>query len=61
MHFVSNLSNLGYNNISKDQDQGLFFTDGMGINGSNLNVNSGFVIAPWGGGLRGHLCPSRGV
>jgi hypothetical protein len=56
MHFVSNLSNSGYNNISKDQDQGLFFTDGMGINGSNLNANSGFVIAPWGdngqGGLR---------
>ena len=55
MHFLSNLSNSGYNNISKDQDQGLFFTDGMGVNGSNLNINSGFIIAPWGGNGQGGL------
>ncbi|MDP2174681.1 MAG: hypothetical protein Q8K70_02095 [Bacteroidota bacterium] len=56
IQLVSNLSNGGFNNISQNFDQGIFFTDGLGSNGSNSNLNAGFIIAPWGsnghGGLR---------
>lgn len=56
IQFVSNLSDGGFNKISQNNYQGVFFTDGLGINGANSNLNAGFVIAPWGsnghGGLR---------
>ncbi len=45
MHFVSRLSDNGYNRISILNDQGMFFSDGMGQEGSNLNGS--FVLAPW--------------
>ncbi len=43
--FVPLLHTDGYNNISQQYDQGMFFTDGNGINGSN--ASGSFVIAPW--------------
>lgn len=43
--FIPLLSDGGYNSISQDDDQGMFFTDGNGTNGSNQNGS--FVIAPW--------------
>lgn len=56
-HFVPWLGANGYNNISQNGDQGMFFTDGMGTDGAN--VAGSFVIAPWAdnqisaiGGLR---------
>jgi hypothetical protein len=56
IQFVSNLANGGFNSISQNFDQGIFFTDGLGGSGSNSNLNAGFIIAPWGdvghGGLR---------
>ncbi len=45
LHFVPLLSDNGYNQISVKDDQGMFFTDGMGTDGAN--VNGAFVIAPW--------------
>lgn len=42
---VPNLSNSGYNNISSNGDQGIIYSDGKGLNGSNLS--SALVIAPW--------------
>jgi hypothetical protein len=55
--FIPLLHDDGYNSISKRYDQGLFFTDGNGTSGENLN--GAFVIAPWSdptnsnvGGLR---------
>ncbi len=53
--FIPLLANDGYNSISQQYDQGMFFTDGKGANGSNLNGS--LVIAPWStsgqtGGLR---------
>lgn len=45
VHFVPNLSNNGYNTISNNGNQGLFFTDGQGPDGAN--VSSSFIIAPW--------------
>lgn len=55
VHFVPLLYSQGYNNISQTGDQGMFFTDGAGPMGSNLDGS--FVIAPWNdlggnGGLR---------
>lgn len=55
--FIPLLHNDGYNSISKKFDQGMFFTDGNGADGENLN--GAFIIAPWSdptnsniGGLR---------
>ena len=49
------LAQNGYNNISRDKDLGILFTDGLGQEGSNLD--GALVIAPWSsdntaGGLR---------
>jgi hypothetical protein len=43
--FVPLLADDGYNTISQKYDQGMFFTDGKGTNGSNLSGS--FIIAPW--------------
>jgi hypothetical protein len=45
VHFVPILGENGYNQIVKAGDQGMFFSDGLGNKGSNLN--SAFIIAPW--------------
>ncbi len=45
IHFVPLLQDNGYNKISKRNDQGLFFTDGLGTNG--CNSEGAFIIAPW--------------
>src|SRR5690606_5632084 len=45
IHFVPILKNNGYNRISKLNDQGMFFSDGKGADGANLN--GAFIIAPW--------------
>ena len=57
VHFVPLLDENGYNQITHKNDQGLFFTDGQGIAGAN--IDGAFVIAPWAndkdpaiGGLR---------
>jgi hypothetical protein len=42
---VPRLKATGYNPISKAEDIGLFFTDGMGTDGSN--ANGSFVLAPF--------------
>lgn len=45
LHIVPVLGDKGYNGISKANDQGLFFSDGKGSEGSNLDGN--LIIAPW--------------
>lgn len=45
LHIVPILTENGYNRISQVNDQGLFFSDGKGIEGANLNGS--LVIAPW--------------
>lgn len=45
VHFVPILSENGYNQIVHNTDQGMFFSDGKGLEGANLS--SAFVIAPW--------------
>jgi hypothetical protein len=57
VQFVPNLKENGYNQIVKAGDQGMFFSDGQGLEGSNSNGS--FVLAPWSesgnpsiGGLR---------
>ena len=57
VHFVPWLGENGYNQITQADDQGIFFTDGMGNDGAN--VNGALVLAPWAqsgnpsvGGLR---------
>lgn len=45
IHYVPLLAENGYNQIVNTNDQGIFFTDGMGAEGSN--VNGSFIIAPW--------------
>lgn len=57
IHFVPYLNVNGYNENVEKYDQGLFFTDGQGVEGANLAGD--FVIAPWAnqadpnvGGLR---------
>lgn len=45
IHFVPLLNEDSYNKITKQDDQGFFFTDGAGSDGSN--VNGSFIIAPW--------------
>jgi len=56
MLFFNRLGSGAYNGIVQNGDQAIIISDGMGPNGSNLNLNAGFVIAPWGtngyGGLR---------
>jgi hypothetical protein len=42
--FVPKLNNSGYSKISSDNDAGIFWSDGSGSFGQNLNA--GFVIAP---------------
>ncbi|MCB0738973.1 MAG: hypothetical protein KDC92_15800, partial [Bacteroidetes bacterium] len=43
--FVPKLANNGYNQISQQNDQGIFYTDGKGSDGANLDGD--LVIAPW--------------
>lgn len=43
--FIPLLHTDGYNIISQQNDQGMFFTDGNGTDGSN--IAGSFVIAPW--------------
>ena len=43
--FIPLLHTDGYNSISQQYDQGMFFTDGKGSGGSN--ANGSYVIAPW--------------
>jgi hypothetical protein len=57
VHFVPVLGKNGYNRITSAGDQGIFFSDGRGLEGANLAGS--FVIAPWAndndslvGGLR---------
>lgn len=45
VQFVPVLKENGYNEISQKDDQGMFFTDGMGIDGAN--GSGSFVLAPW--------------
>lgn len=45
VQFVPVLNTNGYNRISQRNDQGMFFSDGQGQDGANLN--SAFVLAPW--------------
>ncbi len=51
IQFVPVLKTDGYNQISKNGDQGMFFTDGKGETASNTkdgsNLNGAFVLAPW--------------
>ncbi len=44
-HLVPILTENGYNKISRANDQGLFFSDGKGLDGSNLN--GALVLASW--------------
>lgn len=56
VQFVPRLGEKGYNPIVKNGDQGIFFTDGKGLNASltsadkhdGSNLNGAFVLAPWG-------------
>lgn len=57
VQFVPALKENGYNQIVKKGDQGMFFSDGKGLDGSNSRGS--FVLAPWAedgnpsvGGLR---------
>jgi hypothetical protein len=43
MFLVPHLSGWGYNQLSRDGDMGLFWSDG------GTTLTAGFVIAPWGG------------
>jgi len=45
IHLVPVLKTSGYNRITQQGDQGLFFTDGKGTSGANSQ--SALVIAPW--------------
>jgi hypothetical protein len=45
VQFVPNLTNDGFNRISQLNDQGMFFSDGKGTEGSNLG--GAFILAPW--------------
>lgn len=45
VHFVNLLGENGYNSLTKQGDQGLFFTDGLGTDGANQL--GAFIIAPW--------------
>jgi hypothetical protein len=46
--YVPLLTENGYNQITKKNDQGFFYTDGKGTNGANLDGS--FIIAPWANG-----------
>lgn len=48
VQFVPVLDADGYNQIVKQNDQGMFFSDGQGLKGSN--GASAFVLAPWSEG-----------
>jgi hypothetical protein len=57
IEFIPKLSENGYNQITQNNDQGIFFTDGKGTDGAN--ENGALIIAPWAanqnsdiGGLR---------
>ncbi len=45
IQIVPILNENGYNRISKANDQGMFFSDGKGLAGANLN--GALVLAPW--------------
>lgn len=45
---VPQLNENGYNQIVKRNDQGMFFTDGLGADGAN--ASGAFVLAPWSAG-----------
>ena len=45
LQYIPRLSTDAFNKIVQGNDQGLFFTDGKGTEGAN--VNGTFVIAPW--------------
>lgn len=45
VQFVPNLTKNGFNRISQQYDQGMFFSDGKGSEGSN--ASGAFVLAPW--------------
>jgi hypothetical protein len=45
VQFITRLGNNGFNLISQAGDQGMFFSDGKGTDGSNLDGT--FIIAPW--------------
>lgn len=45
VQFVPILTVNGFNRISQANDQGMFFSDGKGSDGSNLNGS--FILAPW--------------
>jgi hypothetical protein len=45
VEIVPHLSRYGYNRISQEKDLGIFFTDGLGNMGTN--VDGALVIAPW--------------
>lgn len=60
LHVVARSKYKGFNSITKKNDVGIFFTDGLGTDGTTMNgsnADAGFVIAPWSedqntGGLR---------
>lgn len=45
VEIVPHLAKFGYNRISQEKDLGIFFTDGLGNLGTN--VDGALVIAPW--------------
>jgi hypothetical protein len=51
VQFVPVLKTNGYNQITQNGDQGMFFTDGKGVTASNTkdgsNENGAFILAPW--------------
>lgn len=51
VQFIPTLKANGYNQISKNGDQGMFFTDGKGENATGTkdgsNENGAFILAPW--------------
>lgn len=48
IQLVPQLNENGYNQIVKRNDQGMFFTDGLGADGAN--ASGAFVLAPWSAG-----------
>ncbi len=50
VQFIPNLTADGFNRISQLNDQGMFFSDGKGTDGTDpngSNLNGAFVLAPW--------------
>jgi hypothetical protein len=45
VQFVPILGDNGFNRITQAGDQGMFFSDGLGTDGSN--AGSAFILAPW--------------